>query len=155
MHLAHADATLAAGERLAPFLEPGALVTLSGELGTGKTTLVRGVLRALGWTGPVKSPTYTLVEDYATSRLYFYHFDFYRLDDPDEWETAGFADYFSGRAACMVEWPERVHGYLPRPDLAIELAYAAQGPDAGRELALCAYSVAGERCLNAIAGASR
>lgn len=130
------------------------IVTLSGDLGTGKTTLVRGVLRALGWTGPVKSPTYTLVEHYATSRLYFYHFDFYRLDDPDEWETAGFADYFSGGAACMVEWPERVGGYLPRPDLALELAYAANDAPHGRELALHAYSPAGERCLSAVTSAS-
>jgi tRNA threonylcarbamoyladenosine biosynthesis protein TsaE len=81
-YLADADATLAAGARLAPGLVGGMVVTLSGELGAGKTTLVRGILRCMGWTGPVKSPTYALVEHYALSSLYFYHFDFYRFGDP-------------------------------------------------------------------------
>ena len=87
MDLSDSAATEAAGARLAPALSGGMLITLSGELGTGKTTLVRGTLRALGWTGAVKSPTYTLVEHYPFATLYFYHFDFYRFDDPIEWET--------------------------------------------------------------------
>ncbi|HZQ61597.1 MAG TPA: tRNA (adenosine(37)-N6)-threonylcarbamoyltransferase complex ATPase subunit type 1 TsaE [Casimicrobiaceae bacterium] len=153
LHLADADATLAAGRRLGSVLQPGAIVTLSGALGAGKTTLVRGVLRALGWSGAVKSPTYTLVEHYTTSRLYFYHFDFYRLEYPDEWETTGFAEYFSSAAACVVEWPERVADYLPRADLALWLAYPEDDPEHGRELVLRAYSAAGEQCLNAIAAA--
>ena len=92
--LPDADATIAAGERMAPELVGGMVVTLSGDLGAGKTTLVRGMLRGLGWAGAVKSPTYALVEHYVFSSLYFYHFDFYRFGDPDEWDSSGFAEYF-------------------------------------------------------------
>ncbi len=146
--MTHVDAMLGVGAAMASCLAGGMVITLSGDLGAGKTTLVRGLLRGLGWAGPVKSPTYTLVEHYALSSLYCYHFDFYRLDDPHEWENAGFADYFSPAAACLVEWPERAQGYLPTPDLALELAYACRDSNA-RDLQLRAYSVAGERCLNA------
>ncbi len=83
------------------------IVTLSGELGAGKTTLVRGMLRGLGWMGPVKSPSYALVEHYLFSSLYFYHFDFYRFDDLDEWNTTGFAEYFRPDSVAVIEWPER------------------------------------------------
>ena len=110
------------------------VVTLHGDLGTGKTTLVRGVLRALGWTGAVKSPTYTLVEYYPISSLYLYHFDFYRFADPSEWETAGLADYFRSDSACLVEWPERVAGLLPEPDVDIVLSHPAAGD--GRDIAV-------------------
>ena len=128
------------------------IVTLSGELGTGKTTLVRGALRALGWQGRVKSPTYTLVEHYPFSSLYFYHFDFYRFADPSEWETAGLADAFRRDSVCLIEWPERVGGRLPAPDLALELSYADAG---GRELMLCARTDDGERCLSATVAGPR
>src|ERR1700675_444886 len=98
-------ATERAGARLARGLRGGMIVTLSGELGAGKTTLVRGILRGIGWTGPVKSPSYALVEHYLFSSLYFYHFDFYRFDDPDEWNTTGFAEYFRPDAIAVIEWP--------------------------------------------------
>jgi tRNA threonylcarbamoyladenosine biosynthesis protein TsaE len=147
LHLPGAAATEAAGARLASTLTPGMIVNLSGELGTGKTTLVRGCLRALGWHGRVKSPTYTLVEHYPISSIYFYHFDFYRFADPSEWETAGLADAFRDDSVCLVEWPERVGARLPPPDLMLEFSYAAEG---GRELTLHARSQAGERCLSAI-----
>jgi tRNA threonylcarbamoyladenosine biosynthesis protein TsaE len=91
--LPDAEATAHAGERLAPGLAPGMLVTLSGELGSGKTTLVRGMLRRLGWAGTVKSPSYTLLEHYIVSSLYFYHFDLYRFDDPEEWYQSGYSEY--------------------------------------------------------------
>src|SRR5512143_1494377 len=117
---------------LAPALVGGMVVTLLGDLGAGKTTLVRGLLRARGVTGPVKSPSYGLVEHYLVSSLYFYHIDFYRFADPAEWETAGLAECFRSDSVCLVEWPERVPGLLPAPDLALELAYASQ--DDGRDL---------------------
>ena len=122
------------------------VVTLAGDLGAGKTTLVRGLLRKLGWKGPVKSPTYTLVEYYPLSSLYFYHFDFYRFADPEEWETAGLAELFRRDSACIVEWPERVANLLPQPDLAIVLTHAGEG----RDLVAASRSVAGDRCLAAI-----
>ena len=145
-----AAATEAAGARLAPLLRPGMVVTLSGELGTGKTTLVRGCLRRLGWAGSVKSPTYTLVEHYPFSSIYFYHFDFYRFADPSEWETAGLAESFRSDSVCVIEWPERVGSLLPPPDLALTLAHPADARAAGRELTLHARTKAGERCLRAI-----
>jgi tRNA threonylcarbamoyladenosine biosynthesis protein TsaE len=147
LHLPDAPATEAVGAHLASTLRPGMIVTLSGELGTGKTTLVRGALRALGWHGRVKSPTYTLVEHYPFSSIYFYHFDFYRFADPSEWETAGLADAFRADSVCLVEWPERVGARLPAPDFALELSYAADG---GRQLVLRARTDPGERCLSAI-----
>jgi len=149
-HLADAAATESVGAALARALHGGMVVTLHGDLGSGKTTVVRGTLRALGFTGPVKSPTYTLVEHYPFSSLYFYHFDFYRFADPNEWETAGLAECFRDDAVCLVEWPERVAGLLPPADLDIVLAHPpADG--AGRELAVSANSGAGERCLQAVA----
>lgn len=150
LHLPDAAATEAAGARLAAELRGGMIVAVAGELGAGKTTLVRGALRALGWTGRIKSPTYTLVEYYPLSSLYFYHFDFYRFADPLEWETAGFAECFRNDSACVVEWPERVRGLLPQPDLTLTLAHPVDPGGTGRELALDARTGAGERCLAAV-----
>jgi len=150
VHLSNAGATEAAGARLARALEGGVIVTLTGDLGAGKTTLVRGCLRALGWTGPVKSPSYPLVEHYSLSSLYFYHFDFYRFADPSEWETAGLADCFHAGAVCLIEWPERVAGRLPGPDLALTVAYPADPSAPGRELTLSAHTEVGERCVAAV-----
>jgi tRNA threonylcarbamoyladenosine biosynthesis protein TsaE len=140
------SATLALGAALAPHLAPGMVVTLRGELGAGKTTLVRGLLRALGHAGRVKSPTYALVEVYELSRLHFYHFDFYRFHDPSEWIDAGFRDVFNGQNICLVEWPERARGQLPPADLEIALAVT----EPGRSATLAALSVSGERLLAAL-----
>ncbi len=153
LNLADAAATQRCGALIAPTLVGGMVVTLHGDLGAGKTTLVRGLLRARGVTGPVKSPSYGLVEHYPLSSLYFYHIDFYRFADPAEWETAGLAECFRRDSVCLVEWPERVAGLLPAPDLALELAYAAQGN--GRELRVRAFTAAGERCLNVLADGMR
>ena len=125
------------------------IVTLHGELGSGKTTLVRGLLRARGIRGPVKSPTYALVEHYPVSSLYFYHFDFYRFMNADEWDSAGMSDYFRDDSVCIVEWPERVAGLLPVGDLALSLSYPLAGE--GRQLLARAHSLAGEQCLSALA----
>lgn len=149
--LPDAAATDAAGRALARELAGGMLVTLSGPLGAGKTSFARGVLRGLGWTGPVKSPTYTLLEHYPFSSLYLYHFDFYRFADPEEWETSGAADAFSPQSVCLVEWPERVSAFLPPADLALRFAPTADGE--GRRLEMDATTPAGERCLTAIAAA--
>ena len=148
-HLADAEATENVGAGLARALGGGMVVTLHGDLGAGKTTVARGALRALGWTGPVKSPTYTLVEHYPISSLYFYHFDFYRFADPSEWETAGLAEYFRDDAVCLVEWPERVEGFLPPADIDIALAHPGSR-GSGRDLVLSTHTEAGERCQDAI-----
>jgi tRNA threonylcarbamoyladenosine biosynthesis protein TsaE len=122
-------------------------VYLKGELGAGKTTLVRGTLRELGWQGPVKSPTYTLVEVYEVSRLDLHHFDFYRFRDPREWIDAGFRESFNGLTTSLIEWPEKAAGLLPPADL--EIALALQGT--GRSAALTASSTKGERVAARIA----
>lgn len=136
-------ATLALGAAIAPSLGPGTVIHLRGELGAGKTTVVRGLLRALGYLGAVKSPTYTLVEVYEVSRLHLHHFDFYRFHDPREWIDAGFRESFNGRNVSLVEWPERAAGLLPPPDL--EITLAASG--AGRSASLRASSPTGVRSL--------
>jgi tRNA threonylcarbamoyladenosine biosynthesis protein TsaE len=119
------------------------IVALSGELGVGKTTLVRGILRGLGWSGRVKSPSYALVEDYSLSSLYFYHFDFYRFEDADEWDATGFAEYFRPDSIAVIEWPERVAPRLPWIDVSAQLELDR----AGRAFELSAATDAGDACL--------
>ena len=121
-----AAATEALGRTLAGGAGPGRVLHLRGELGAGKTTLVRGLLRGLGYAGRVKSPTYTLVEPYDVWSLHFYHFDFYRLKDQAEWEQAGFREYFGAHSMCVVEWPERAGGLLAPPDLDIQLLFEGE-----------------------------
>jgi tRNA threonylcarbamoyladenosine biosynthesis protein TsaE len=132
-------ATLRLGAALAVGVEPGRTLFLSGDLGAGKTTLVRGLLRALGVAGRVKSPTYPLVELYRLSRLHFYHFDFYRFKNEAEWQDSGFREYFNAQSACVVEWPERAGALLPAPTLAIQLDVTGTG----RRARLSAPSPAG------------
>jgi tRNA threonylcarbamoyladenosine biosynthesis protein TsaE len=127
VQLPDADATEAFGASLAGCCENGLLVFLSGELGAGKTTLVRGLMRALGHRGAVKSPTYTLLESYRCGGLQLHHLDLYRLADPGELEWLGIRDLLGGDAVCLVEWPERGAGVLPPPDLALNLDYRGEG----------------------------
>ena len=136
-------ATAALGAALAVLLKPGMKIYLSGDLGAGKTTLVRAVLRGLGFMGKVKSPTYSLVELYGISRLNLYHFDFYRLNNPSEWGDAGFREYFDADAACLVEWPEKAGALLPVPDMRVRLRIA----DSGRDVEIAAETEAGRQCL--------
>ncbi len=148
LHLRDEAATAHLGRWLAPTLAPGLRIYLRGNLGAGKTTLARGLLRALGFQGRVKSPSYTLVELYTVSRLNLYHFDFFRFREPKEWSDAGFREYFSGPAVCLVEWPEKAGDVLPTPDIEILLSTAG----AGRDALLTAHTEAGEKCLKAASG---
>jgi tRNA threonylcarbamoyladenosine biosynthesis protein TsaE len=118
-------------------------IYLHGELGAGKTTLIRGLLQRLGVRDRVKSPSYALVELYVVSRLNLYHFDFYRFLTAKEFDAAGLAEYFRGDGVCLVEWPEKAAGALPPPDLDLRLTYA----DGGRNIEIDAMTEAGERCL--------
>ena len=147
--------TAAFAARLAAGLEPGMVVWLSGELGAGKTTLVRGMLRSLGHTGTVRSPTFTLLEPYNLLRFQLYHFDFYRLSSGNEWRDAGFEEYFRSDGVCLVEWPELAGPDLPRADLWLRLGFAdVDGTGCARIVRLETFGDAGRRCLSALAAGS-
>ena len=141
--LVSAKATENLGARLAGALPTGCTVYLYGELGAGKTTLVRGLVRALGHIGPVRSPTYTLLEPYTVAGRQIVHLDLYRLADPEELEFLGLRDFLDGRSIFLVEWPERGQGFLLAADLIIELRHAATG----RVCRLVATSPHGEAVL--------
>lgn len=143
LHLPDEDATLALAQRLAAQLRPGMVIYLHGDLGAGKTTLVRGVLNALGHAGRVKSPTYTLIEPYRAAGLDLCHFDLYRLDDEQEWEAAGFRDEFDGRNIFLVEWPEKAQGLLPQADMEIALEILPHG----RNAEIHANTELGRQCI--------
>ena len=141
------DRQVALGECLGRALEGRGRVYLEGELGAGKTTLARGVLRAHGHRGAVKSPTYTLVEPYELDDVLIHHFDLYRLGDPEELEFIGGRDLLAEDALCLIEWPRRGEGWLPEPDLRITLTLAG----VGREARLVACSARGEKVLTMLA----
>ncbi len=145
-----ASAMEALGARLAVDCEPGLSFFLRGALGAGKTTLTRGFLRALGHHGAVKSPTYTLVEPYELTAVNVYHFDLYRLSDPEELEFMGFRDYFRRDAICLVEWPERALDRLPRPDVDVAIATIVEGQAHARRVTLHASTPAGVVALTRI-----
>ena len=132
------------GARLAARVKGGEVIHLSGALGAGKTTLVRGFLRALGHQGTVKSPTFTLVEPYAIDGLNIYHFDLYRLNDPEELEAIGIRDYCENRAICLFEWPELGGEAVPAADIHLRLDHQ----DNGRDIHLKGRSRHGLNILN-------
>ena len=142
-YLADEAASLALGQQLATVLHGGMQLQLVGDLGAGKTTLTRGLLRGLGYQGRVKSPTYTLVESYPLPGLTMHHFDLYRFHEPQEWHDAGFADYLANDTLCVVEWPDKAAGALPAADITLELAIH----DDGRSYRLLAHSATGLACL--------
>jgi tRNA threonylcarbamoyladenosine biosynthesis protein TsaE len=125
-------------------------VQLHGELGAGKTTLVRHLLHALGVQGRIKSPTYTVVEPYELPELSIWHFDFYRFSDPREWEDAGFRDIFASPGLKLAEWPEQAAAYLPTADLEIHISVAS---DDTRQVTLLAHSDTGRALAQAASGA--
>lgn len=135
IHIANELAMLELGQAIAAAFPQGGLIFLKGELGAGKTTLVKTILRSLGHTGSVKSPTYTLVEPYRintpnhSDHTYrdIYHFDLYRLGDPEELEYIGIRDYLHQHALCLIEWPEKAASYLPQEDMLVHLNYCEQG----------------------------
>lgn len=126
-----------------------AFIALHGDLGAGKTTLVRHLLHALGVTGRVKSPTYAVVEPYELPHMAIWHFDFYRFDDPREWEDAGFRDIFSGLGLKLVEWPEKAASVLPAVDLDIFIRTDA---DTHRQVSLIANTLVGVDLLHFLSG---
>ena len=127
IYLENTEQTEKWGSNLLGTISKKTVIFLQGDLGAGKTTLVRGFLRATGYEGIVKSPTYNLVEEYAVGELKIFHFDLYRIVDPEELEWIGIRDYFDQEAVCFIEWPDKGQGYLPAPDNVIRLVVKGSG----------------------------
>lgn len=136
----------ALGGRLARQSPPGCRIFVQGPLGAGKTTLVRGFLRELGFKGTVKSPTYTLVDSYFLDNKTIYHFDLYRITDPVELETIGVRDYFDRSAICLVEWPEKAGTVLGTADLLVVMTMYTEG----RRVTLLAMGPVGAAIINSL-----
>ena len=146
LKLPNSEATLRLGEALAAGVAPGRVLFISGDLGAGKTTLVRGLLKGLGYAGRAKSPTYALVEPYMLSSLDLYHFDFYRFKDRSEWLNSGFREYFNPGSVCIVEWPEKAGDLLAPADVQIKLEFEGEA----RRASLQACSDAGRAWLSSL-----
>lgn len=136
--------------RLANCLAPPLVLTFRGEIGAGKTTIIRAMLRTLGINSAIKSPTFSLVESYSSQQLQIHHFDLYRIHDEAELEYIGFRDYFSHNTICCIEWPERVAHGLDCADIDFNLTLKG----AGREMKISALTAAGVAVLSCIAGDS-
>lgn len=132
------------GIRMADNLTDSAVIYLQGDLGAGKSTLARGFIQGQGYTGHVKSPTYTLVEPYQINDRTIYHMDLYRLFDPEELEFIGIRDCLASQMICLIEWPDNGRGFLPQADLLIEIHYSGQG----REVSIEAPTKGGQKIID-------
>ena len=135
--------TLDLGENISTHLAAGLLIFLKGDLGAGKTTLARGLIMGLGHTGSVKSPTYSLIEQYEFDVFTLNHFDLYRFTNPNEWLASGFEEYINSYDVTLIEWPEKSAEFLPKPDLEIELLYKNES----RVACIRSFNVKGHKCL--------
>jgi tRNA threonylcarbamoyladenosine biosynthesis protein TsaE len=147
LYLADEQAMSDFGARIARITQGHGLIFLEGNLGMGKTTLSRGIIRGLGHVGAVKSPTFTLVEPYEIGDIRAFHFDLYRLVDPEELEFLGIRDYFEDDALCLIEWPDKGAGFLPKPDLTITIS----PQDSGRSLKILSQGSRGKAWCAALA----
>ena len=143
------EATAASAQRLASHAAlQNAVIALQGELGAGKTTFARHLLRALGVVGTIKSPSYSVMEVYDLPAMRACHFDFYRFDDPQEWEDAGFREVFADPGLKLVEWPDKALGLMPQPDMSITIsALSSSIPDDARLVVFDAHSATGRALL--------
>ena len=138
------QAVLALAVDMAPQIKPGLVVYLVGDLGAGKTVFAKGILQGFGYEGLVKSPTYSLVESYQLGDDFIcYHFDLYRLSEPEELEFTGSRDHFNEESVCLVEWPEKAQGFIPEADIVCELEYHKSG----RKITISAQSNIGEKVM--------
>ncbi|MGM0906446.1 MAG: tRNA (adenosine(37)-N6)-threonylcarbamoyltransferase complex ATPase subunit type 1 TsaE [Pseudomonadota bacterium] len=144
--LANEAETLALAKKFSEVLQTPLVVYLKGELGAGKTAFCRGVIQALGHSGAVKSPTYTLVEPYQLQGWRIHHFDLYRLADPEELEYMGIRDYFAEDTLNFIEWPDKGYGWLPGADIEIRIEYAGEG----RKITFSALTEAGQRIIKTL-----
>ncbi|PWW34487.1 UNVERIFIED_ORG: tRNA threonylcarbamoyladenosine biosynthesis protein TsaE [Idiomarina abyssalis] len=144
--LADEEGTLALAKKFSQVLQTPLVVYLRGELGAGKTAFCRGVIQAMGHSGAVKSPTYTLVEPYQLQGWRIHHFDLYRLADPEELEYMGIRDYFSEDTLNFIEWPDKGYGWLPGADIEIRIEYAGTG----RKLTFSALTEAGQQIIKTL-----
>jgi len=136
--------TLDLGNNISTQLAAGLLIFRKGDLGAGKTTLARGLIMGLGHTGSVKSPTYSLIEQYEFDMFTLNHFDLYRFTSPNEWLSSGFQEYINSYDVNLIEWPEKSAEFLPKPDLEIELSYKNEG----RIAYINCFTGKGNKCLD-------
>ncbi len=135
--------TLDLGKNISAHLTEGLLIFLKGDLGAGKTTLARGLIKGLGYVGSVKSPTYSLIEQYEFDIFTLNHFDLYRFTNPNEWLSSGFQEYINSYDVTLIEWPEKSAEFLPKPDLEVELLYKNES----RIAHINSFTQKGHKCL--------
>lgn len=150
LELSNEEASERFGSQLATWLAAPLVLTFSGDLGAGKTTIIRAMLKKLGVEAAIKSPTFSLVESYSCQQMQIHHFDLYRIDQAEELDYLGFRDYFTNQSICCIEWPEHAGNQLSEVDLCIKL----MNKGAGRHVQIFASSVAGKQILTSLAGES-